>query len=64
MKGVFFSADFVTDLNDEPRLLEINTDTGYASTTDLDGVFDWSDLISILSGNSIIDVYVVFKLTI
>ena len=28
MKGTFFSADFVTDADDNLRLLEINTDTG------------------------------------
>ena len=61
MKGTFFSADFVTDSNDNPKLLEINTDTGYASTTTLDGVFDWTDLNTLLSDNSIGELHVVYK---
>ena len=48
MKGTFFSADFVTDQNDNLRLLEINTDTGYGSTNSLD-IFDYSEFIAILT---------------
>ena len=61
MKGTFFSADFVTDNNDNPRLLEINTDTGYASTASLNGVFDWSEFISVLNENNIKELNVVYK---
>lgn len=60
MKGTFFSADFVTDSNDDLRLLELNTDTGYASTTTLDN-FDYSDFISALQTNNITEVHVVYK---
>ena len=60
MKGTFFSADFVTDSNDNLRLLELNTDTGYASTTTLDN-FDYSDFISILQTNNITEVHIVYK---
>ena len=61
MKGTFFSADFVTDNNDNPRLLEINTDTGYASTASLNGIFDWSEFVSILNENNIKELNVVYK---
>ena len=61
MKGTFYSADFVSDLNADPRLLEINTDTGYASTTDLTGVFDWTEFIDVLGTNAITELTVVYK---
>lgn len=60
MKGTFFSADFVTDQNDNLRLLEINTDTGYGSTNSLD-IFDYSEFIAILTTNNISEVHVVYK---
>ena len=59
MKGTFFSADFVTDQNDELRLIEINTDTGIVETQK--SVFNWSDFISILNTNNIDTVEVVYK---
>jgi hypothetical protein len=61
MKATFFSADFVTDSNDNPKLLEINTDTGYASTLNLDGIFDWTDLNTLLNDNSISELHIVYK---
>jgi len=59
MKGTFFSADFVTDSNGNPRLIEINTDTG-AVSSQMD-VFDWSAFIDVLNTNSITQVDVVYK---
>lgn len=60
MKGTFFSADFVLDLDNNPRLVEVNTDTG-AVSSQMDS-FDWSDFISILSDNNITQVDVVYKI--
>jgi hypothetical protein len=59
MKGTFFSADFVRDINDDLRLIEINTDTGIVESQS--SVFDWSDFISILDTNNITKVDVVYK---
>ena len=60
MKGTFFSADFVTDNNDNLRLLEINTDTGYAnSSTFID--FYYTEFINMLSANNITEVHIVYK---
>jgi len=59
MKGTFFSADFVTDSNGNPRLIEINTDTG-AVSSQMD-VFDWSAFIDVLNTNSITQIDVVYK---
>jgi hypothetical protein len=60
MKGTFFSADFVTDSNGNPRLIEINTDTG-AVSSQMD-VFDWSGFINVLNTNNITQVDVVYKI--
>lgn len=59
MKGTFFSADFVTDSNGNPRLVEVNTDTGAVSSQM--NIFDWSDFINVLNNNSITQVDVVYK---
>jgi hypothetical protein len=59
MKGTFFSADFVTDSNGNPRLVEINTDTGAVSSQM--NIFDWSDFINVLNNNEITQVDVVYK---
>ncbi len=60
MKGTFFSADFVTDSNGNPRLIEINTDTG-AVSSQMD-VFDWFGFINVLNTNNITQVDVVYKI--
>lgn len=59
MKGTFFSADFVTDSNGNPRLVEVNTDTGAVSSQM--NIFNWSDFIDVLNNNSITQVDVVYK---
>jgi hypothetical protein len=59
MKGTFFSADFVTDSNGNPRLVEVNTDTGAVSSQM--GIFDWNDFINVLNSNNITQVDVVYK---
>ena len=60
MKGTFFSADFVLDINNNPRLVEVNTDTGAVSSQM--GAFDWSDFIIVLSDNNITQLDVVYKI--
>lgn len=59
MKGTFFSTDFVTDKDNNLRLIEINTDTGIVESQNY--IFDWSGFISILDTNSITDIDVVYK---
>jgi hypothetical protein len=59
MKGTFFSADFVTDKDDNYRLIEINTDTGIVQSQAY--IFDWTDFIGVLSGSNITDVEVIYK---
>ena len=57
MKGTLFSADLVSDSLGNMRLLEVNTDTAFASTSSL----DFTDLKNIITNNSIDTVDVVFK---
>ena len=59
MKGTFFSADFVTDKDNNYRLIEINTDTGIVESQAY--IFDWTDFIEVLSGSNITDIDVVYK---
>lgn len=59
MKGVFFSADFVLDKNDILRLIEVNTDTGILISQKY--VFDWTDFITVLSKNGIVELEVIYK---
>ena len=59
MKGTFFSADFVTDINNNLRLIEINTDTGLTEPQKY--LLDWTDFIQVLSTNNITEVDVVYK---
>lgn len=59
MKGTFFSADFVTDSDGNPRLVEVNTDTGAVSSQM--NIFDWSNFIEVLNTNNITQVDVVYK---
>lgn len=59
MKGTFFSTDFVTDINGNLRLLEVNTDTG-AVPSQMSS-FDWTDFISVLSESEINELVVVYK---
>ena len=59
MKGTFFSADFVTDSNGNPRLVEVNTDTGAVSSQM--NIFNWSGFIDVLNNNNINQVDVVYK---
>jgi len=50
MKGVLFSADFAIDENDDPRLLELNTDTViYSSFT---SSINWSNLTDVINNDS------------
>ena len=60
MKGTLFSADFIKDNNGNLRLLELNTDTGFVSQSL--NQMDYSDLIEILSTNSITELVVIHKL--
>lgn len=59
MKGTFFSADFVTDKNDDLRLIEINTDTGIVKSQAF--ILDWTDFISLLSDSGITQIEVIYK---
>lgn len=59
MKGTLFSADFVQDSNDNLRLLELNTDTGfYASALTH---FDFTGLHNIISSSNIANLHVISK---
>lgn len=59
MKGTLFSSDFVTDKDNNLRLIEVNTDTGLVQSQGY--IFDWTDFIEILNTNSITEVDVVYK---
>ena len=60
MKGTLFSADFAIDSSDNPKLLEINTDTAIGDYI-LDQRIDYSDFINILSGSNITKLTVIHK---
>jgi hypothetical protein len=59
MKGTLFSADFVKDSNDNLRLLELNTDTGFSSGA-LNHV-EFTSFIDLISTNNINEVHVIYK---
>ena len=59
MKGTLISADFVTDKNNNLRLLEINTDTGFISSSL--GNLDYTELFNVITSNSVDTVEVIHK---
>ncbi len=59
MKGTLFTADFAIDSNDNARLLELNTDTGFY--TSVLSHLDYSGLIDIISSSNITDFHVIRK---
>jgi hypothetical protein len=59
MKGTFFSADFIEDINGNLRLLEVNTDTTISVNNLV--YLDFSNFISVLESNNITRVTVVHK---
>ncbi len=60
MKGVLFSADFVEDNDGNYRLLEVNTDTGFISSS-IDTMFDFSPLKQVIADNNLTTVEVIHK---
>ena len=61
MKGTLFSSDFVLASNGDAKLIEVNTDTGFISSSLTSTYFDASNFISILSGSNITQVDVIYK---
>ena len=59
MKGTLISADFITDENDDLRLLEINTDTGFISASF--SSLDFTELFNVFTSESIDTVHVIYK---
>lgn len=59
MKGTLYSADFVTDYSGSLRLLEVNTDTGFLSSSLAE--FNFNELFYILSSSNISEVHTVHK---
>lgn len=59
MKGTLFSADFIKDANNDLKLLEINTDTGFISST-YDSI-DLANFFTVLTDNNITEVHVIYK---
>jgi|TARA_R110001592_G_scaffold4546_1_gene25520 hypothetical protein len=57
MKGTLFSADLVEDASGSMKLLEVNTDTAFASTSSL----DYTDLKNIITNNSIATIEIIYK---
>lgn len=60
MKGTLFSADFIKDSNNNLRLLELNTDTGFISESL--SHFDYTELFNIISSSNITEFVVLGKL--
>jgi len=59
MKGTLFTADFAKDSNGDPRLLELNTDTGFY--TSVLSHLDFSGLHNIISTNNITEFHIIRK---
>lgn len=60
MKGTLFSADFVYDSSDNPRLLEINTDTGFIQSV-VDSHISFTDFKQVLIDNGITKLHLIYK---
>lgn len=60
MKGTLFSTDYVFDANGNPRLIELNTDTGAVNKT-LGVHLHMDGFINMLSSSNITEVYFVYK---
>ena len=60
MKGTLFSTDYVFDSAGNPRLVELNTDTGVTNGA-LSHHLDCTSFINVLSGSSISDVHIIYK---
>lgn len=60
MKGVLFSADFVEDNSGNYKLLELNTDTGFISSS-INTNFDFTELKQVISDKNITSVDTIFK---
>lgn len=60
MKGTFFSADFILDENNSPRIIELNTDTACITAT-LDTHFDFTAFKTLCSDNSITKITIIYK---
>lgn len=60
MKGTFFSADFIIDENDSPRIIELNTDTACITST-LNSHFDFSGFKTLCSDNNITKITIIYK---
>lgn len=60
MKGTLFSTDYVFDTNGNPRLIELNTDTGAISKT-FNVHLHMDGFINMLSSSNITEVYFVYK---
>ena len=60
MKGTLFSADFILDSEDNPRLLEINTDTNLVKSA-IDNHLDWSSFGTVLSGSVFDTLHLIYK---
>lgn len=59
MKGTLFSADFIKDSSNNLRLLELNTDTGFISSSL--SYFNFDPLKSVINANSISEFHVIYK---
>lgn len=59
MKGTLFSADFVKDASENPKLLEFNTDTAFI--TEALPHIDFTDFFQILQNNNITELNVIYK---
>ena len=60
MKGTLFSADFAIDSSENPKLLEINTDTAIGDNV-IDSRIDFNDFEQVLSGSNITNLTIVHK---
>ena len=60
MKGVLFSADFVEDNDGNYRLLEVNTDTGFISSS-ISSTYDFAPIKQVIADNNLTTVEVIHK---
>jgi len=61
MKGTLFSSDYVFDTNGNAKIIEVNTDTGFVSSSLTNSYWDSTAFKNVLTTNNISELAIVYK---
>lgn len=61
MKGTLFSSDYVFDTNGNAKIIEVNTDTGFVSSSLTNSYWDSTAFKNVLTTNNISELDIVYK---